>query len=138
MTGATVAPNAETTSSAATFTATSCTPAPSAMVRPTKRASTTSGQEVVDPKGVVPVGEMAVYEIHIKNRGMTAARGVNVVAMFSEGIDPSHVEGGQHSIRDGRVTFRPDIYSRDGLRDLIAGHDRDPSEGPTPAQTLAP
>jgi murein L,D-transpeptidase YcbB/YkuD len=39
---------------------------------------------------------------------------------------------------DGRVTFRPDIYSRDGLRDLIAGHDRDPSEGPTPAQTLAP
>ena len=39
---------------------------------------------------------------------------------------------------DGRVVFRPDIYSRDGLRDLIAGHDRDPSEGPTPAQTLAP
>jgi len=39
---------------------------------------------------------------------------------------------------NGRVVFRPDIYSRDGLRDLIAGHDRDPSEGPTPAQTLAP
>lgn len=38
----------------------------------------------------------------------------------------------------GRVIFRPDIYSRDGLRDLVAGHDRDPSEGPTPAQTLAP
>jgi len=39
---------------------------------------------------------------------------------------------------DGRVVFRPDIYSRDGLRDLIAGHDRDPSEGPAPSQTLAP
>jgi L,D-transpeptidase YcbB len=39
---------------------------------------------------------------------------------------------------NGRIVFRPDIYSRDGLRDLIAGHDRDPSEGPTPAQTLAP
>jgi murein L,D-transpeptidase YcbB/YkuD len=39
---------------------------------------------------------------------------------------------------DGGVIFRPDIYSRDGLRDLIAGHDRDPSEGPTPSQTLAP
>jgi murein L,D-transpeptidase YcbB/YkuD len=38
----------------------------------------------------------------------------------------------------GRVVFRPDIYGRDGLRDLIAGHDRDPSEGPAPAQTLAP
>ena len=35
-----------------------------------------------------------------------AARGVNVVAMFSEGIEPSHVEGGQHSINDGRVAFR--------------------------------
>jgi hypothetical protein len=26
--------------------------------------------------------------------------------MFSEGIDPSHVEGGQHVIKDGRVSFR--------------------------------
>jgi hypothetical protein len=49
---------------------------------------------------------MAVYEVRIKNRGQSAAHGVNVVAMFSEGIDPSHVEGGQHTIRDGRVSFR--------------------------------
>jgi uncharacterized membrane protein len=62
--------------------------------------------DVSDPKGVVPVGELATYEVRIKNRGMTAAKGVNIVAMFSEGIDPSHVEGGQHTIRDGRVTFR--------------------------------
>jgi uncharacterized repeat protein (TIGR01451 family) len=62
--------------------------------------------EVSDPKGVVPVGEVATYEIHIKNRGMTAAKAINIVAMFSEGIDPSHVEGGQHAIRDGRVSFR--------------------------------
>ena len=63
--------------------------------------------EVIDPKGVVPVGEMAVYEIHIKNHGLIAAKGIEVVAMFSEGVEPSHVEGGQHSIRDGRVAFRP-------------------------------
>ncbi|MBL9161549.1 MAG: DUF11 domain-containing protein [Planctomycetaceae bacterium] len=62
--------------------------------------------EVVDPQGVVPVGEMAVYEIHIKNNGLTAAKGVNVIAMFSQGIEPSHVEGGQHTINDGRVSFR--------------------------------
>jgi hypothetical protein len=62
--------------------------------------------DVSDPKGVVPVGDMAVYEVRIKNRGQSAARGVTVVAMFSEGIDPSHVEGGQHTIRDGRVSFR--------------------------------
>jgi len=62
--------------------------------------------EVSDPKGVVPVGDMTVYEVRIKNRGQSSARGVNVVAMFSDGIDPSHVEGGQHTIRDGRVSFR--------------------------------
>jgi hypothetical protein len=62
--------------------------------------------EVSDPKGVIPVGETAVYEIHVKNRGLTAARGVNVVAMFSQGVEPSHVDGGQHVIRDGRVQFR--------------------------------
>ena len=38
----------------------------------------------------------------------------------------------------GAIQFRPDIYGRDGLRDLIAGHDRDPSEGPAPGWTLAP
>jgi uncharacterized repeat protein (TIGR01451 family) len=61
---------------------------------------------VSDPQGVVPVGETSTYEIHVQNRGAIAARGVNVIAMFSEGIDPSHVEGGQHEIRDGRVAFR--------------------------------
>ena len=39
---------------------------------------------------------------------------------------------------DGAIPFRPDIYGRDGLRDLVAGHDRDPSEGPAPPWTLAP
>jgi murein L,D-transpeptidase YcbB/YkuD len=39
---------------------------------------------------------------------------------------------------NGRVQFRPDIYGRDGVRDLTAGRDRDESEGPAPAQTLAP
>lgn len=62
--------------------------------------------EVIDPQGVIPVGEMAVYEIRIKNNGLTAAKGVNVIAMFSQGIEPSHVEGGQHTINDGRVSFR--------------------------------
>jgi murein L,D-transpeptidase YcbB/YkuD len=39
---------------------------------------------------------------------------------------------------DGRVQFRPDIYGRDGVRELTAGRERDESEGPAPAQTLAP
>ncbi|MCC6493366.1 MAG: DUF11 domain-containing protein [Pirellulales bacterium] len=62
--------------------------------------------EVVDPRGVVPVGAEALYEIHITNRGTNVARGVNVVGMFSAGIEPTQVEGAQHTMRDGRVTFR--------------------------------
>ena len=40
--------------------------------------------------------------------------------------------------QNGRVQFRPDIYGRDGMRDLVAGRDRDESEGPVPTQALAP
>lgn len=61
--------------------------------------------EVSDPEGAAPVGKPAQYEIRIKNRGMTAARGVNVVAMFSTGIEPTDVEGAPHTIHDGRVAF---------------------------------
>lgn len=39
---------------------------------------------------------------------------------------------------DGTVAFRPDIYGRDGTRDLVAGGERDPSEGPAPPPSLAP
>jgi len=39
---------------------------------------------------------------------------------------------------DGRVVFRPDIYGRDGVRDLLASHKRDPGDGPPPPFTLAP
>ncbi len=34
---------------------------------------------------------------------------------------------------DGRIYFRPDIYGRDGLQDLVAGHERDPERGPRAA-----
>jgi uncharacterized repeat protein (TIGR01451 family) len=61
---------------------------------------------VTDPQGVIPVGDGAVYEIKVTNRGQIAATGVNVIAMFSAGIEPVQVEGGQHEIRDGRVAFR--------------------------------
>ena len=39
---------------------------------------------------------------------------------------------------DGRIVFRPDMYSRDGVRDLVASADRDPDDGPAPRWTLAP
>ncbi len=39
---------------------------------------------------------------------------------------------------DGRIIFRPDIYGRDGVRDLVASAERDPDDGPAPRWTLAP
>jgi murein L,D-transpeptidase YcbB/YkuD len=39
---------------------------------------------------------------------------------------------------DGRIVFRPDIYGRDGVRDLVASAERDPEDGPAPRWTLAP
>jgi murein L,D-transpeptidase YcbB/YkuD len=38
----------------------------------------------------------------------------------------------------GRVEFRPDIYGRDGLRELTGDRERDPDAPPPPSQTLAP
>jgi murein L,D-transpeptidase YcbB/YkuD len=38
----------------------------------------------------------------------------------------------------GAIQFRPDLYGRDGLRDLVASHERDPGDGPAPPWTLAP
>src|SRR5262245_28768366 len=40
--------------------------------------------------------------------------------------------------RDGRVIFRPDLYGRDGVRDLVASGERDPEDGPAPRWALAP
>ena len=62
---------------------------------------------VTDPQGPIPVGETAVYEIKIRNRGTTNAHNVGVVGLFSSGIDPTAVEGAQFSVRDGRVSIHP-------------------------------
>jgi len=62
--------------------------------------------DVSDPQGPMAVGEDAEYLIRVRNRGNLAARGINVVALFSEGIDPTAVEGVRYSARDGRVAFQ--------------------------------
>lgn len=40
--------------------------------------------------------------------------------------------------QNGLVAFRPDLYDRDGTRELVAGRDRDPSDPPPPPPSLAP
>jgi uncharacterized repeat protein (TIGR01451 family) len=61
--------------------------------------------DVTDPQGPVPVGEEVLYEVTVKNRGARAAEDVEIVAFFSEGIEPVAVEGGAHELAEGKVAF---------------------------------
>src|SRR5262249_37181928 len=46
------------------------------------------------------------YEVHIKNRGASVAKDVNIVGLFSEGIEPEQAEGAMYTVADGRVSFK--------------------------------
>ncbi|MFZ5830530.1 MAG: hypothetical protein ACOY3P_10600 [Planctomycetota bacterium] len=63
--------------------------------------------EVRDPVGPVAAGTDTVYELRLHNRGTKAAEGVEVLAVFSEGIEPVGVEGALHRIQPGQVVFNP-------------------------------
>ena len=62
--------------------------------------------DMTDPAGPVAVGDEAVYEIRVTNRGASAAEDVNVVGLFSAGVEPEAVDGAPYTVSDGRVTFR--------------------------------
>lgn len=62
---------------------------------------------VRDPQGPVPVGEDAEYEIVITNRGTKAAERIEIVAYFSEGVEPVEVTGATNEIRPGMVLLGP-------------------------------
>jgi hypothetical protein len=51
------------------------------------------------------VGEEAVYEIIVQNRGANTAQDVNIVALFSDGMEPIAAEGAMSEVADGRVSF---------------------------------
>ncbi len=72
--------------------------------------------DIADPRGPVAIKTPAVYEIHVRNRGANAAKDVNVLALFSDGIEPEQAEGAMYSISDGRVSFRT-------IEDLPAGRE---------------
>ncbi len=63
--------------------------------------------KIVDPSGPVRVGDEAVYEIQVQNRGSKAAENVEIVTYFSPGIEPISAEGGRHQIGSGQVLFNP-------------------------------
>jgi uncharacterized repeat protein (TIGR01451 family) len=61
--------------------------------------------DVSDPAGPVAVGDEAIYEIRVTNRGASAAADVNVVGLFSAGLEPEAIDGAPYTVSDGRVSF---------------------------------
>lgn len=72
--------------------------------------------DVSDPNGPVAVGETAVYELRISNRGAASAENVQVTAYFSTGLEPLAAEGTRYEISTGTVQFVP-------IRSLAAGQE---------------
>jgi uncharacterized repeat protein (TIGR01451 family) len=63
--------------------------------------------DVKDPDGPVAVGEEAVYDVKVRNRGTKAAQDVEVMTYFSAGIEPISAEGRPHRLAPGQVVFTP-------------------------------
>jgi uncharacterized repeat protein (TIGR01451 family) len=61
--------------------------------------------DVKDPAGPVPVGEEALYEIRIRNRGTREAQGVEIFGYFSRGVEPTAADGAPNRLGPGQVIF---------------------------------
>jgi uncharacterized repeat protein (TIGR01451 family) len=72
---------------------------------------------VVDPTAPAPVGQPVVYEIVITNRGKKAASDIEVIAQFSEGIEPLRLEGHTGRVVPGQAIFNsiPSIQPNEKL-----------------------
>ncbi|MFZ1936796.1 MAG: hypothetical protein WCB27_00900 [Thermoguttaceae bacterium] len=78
--------------------------------------------DVKDPVGPVPVGEEAVYEVHVRNRGTREAQSVEVFAYFSRGIEPIAAEGAPSRLIPGEVVFQPIASLAPGTEAVLTVH----------------
>lgn len=62
---------------------------------------------VNDPAGPIAVGDDAIYELNLVNRGTKSAGGVRVVMQFGEGIEPISIEGAEARVVPGQVICEP-------------------------------
>jgi hypothetical protein len=62
---------------------------------------------VTDPMAPAPVGQEVVYDLTIINRGSKAATAVQLLAQFSNGIEPLRAEGSASRVLPGQVVFDP-------------------------------
>lgn len=62
---------------------------------------------VVDPIAPAPTNSQVEYEVVIVNRGSKPAKNVQVIAQFSQGIEPVNATGQAHRLIPGQVLFEP-------------------------------
>jgi hypothetical protein len=62
---------------------------------------------VNDPAGPFATGGEVNYEVQVMNRGTNVAKQLKVVVHFSEGIEPTSVEGAQAKLVPGQVICEP-------------------------------
>lgn len=60
---------------------------------------------VNDPSGPAPTGQDVTYEVQLMNRGTLAAKNVKIVLQFSEGVEPTSVQGAEARLVPGQVLF---------------------------------
>jgi hypothetical protein len=60
---------------------------------------------VNDPISPAPVGQPVVYQITISNRGKKVAEDVFVIAQFSDGIEPTRIDGHSGKLVPGQALF---------------------------------
>ena len=80
--------------------------------------------DVKDPAGPVAVGEEAVYEVRVRNRGTKEAENVEVFTYFSRGIEPVSAEGAPNQLAPGQVIFRPVATVAPGAEMVLKVHAR--------------
>jgi uncharacterized repeat protein (TIGR01451 family) len=80
--------------------------------------------DVRDPAGPTPVGEEAVYEVRLRNRGTKEAQGVEVFGYFSHGIEPTAAEGLPNRLAPGQIVCQPIDLLRPGEEVVLKIHAR--------------
>jgi uncharacterized repeat protein (TIGR01451 family) len=63
--------------------------------------------EVKEPAAPTAVGDEAVYEVHLRNKGSREAEGVQAFVYFSRGLEPTAAGGGPNRIDPGQVIYQP-------------------------------
>jgi uncharacterized repeat protein (TIGR01451 family) len=62
--------------------------------------------EIRDPQGPIQLGDDAIFEVIIRNRGTKSAENIDLVVFFSEGLEATSVQGGANEIGRGQVMFK--------------------------------